>query len=290
MKETLAERKLERIDTYDPDALRTISVNYHPRGRILSYHTHDFYEINYVLCGNITEVVSGQCHSMKAGDAILMHPGVFHVVRDDADATVLNILIRPQWLLSVLAINKVGELGKFLSTAAGEDYTEYLIFSGTDARAQVDALIREASKKTPYSSLATEGACLSLFAVLAQTARHIALAERQDSGYRRFAAILSYLYENIREVSVSELAARFGYSEAHLSRLFRRYTGESPITLIKRARLVRATSLLSDSDAPVSRIAAEAGFPCAPYFHRLFKATYGVTPEEYRTKKRRQQW
>ena len=51
MKETLAERKLERIDAYDPDALRTISVNYHPRGRILSYHTHDFYEINYVLCG-----------------------------------------------------------------------------------------------------------------------------------------------------------------------------------------------------------------------------------------------
>lgn len=282
MKEPLAERKLERIDAYSPDTRRSVTVNYHPRGRICSLHTHDFYEINYVLKGSITEVVSGRTIPMKEGDAILMHPGVFHVIRDDADATVLNILIRPQWLLSVLTPHKDGELGKFSSTAAGEDYTEYLIFYGTDAKKQVDALIRESVGDALCSRLATEGAFLLLLAQLSRSAEGIAMAKAQDHGYRRFAAILSYLYENIRTVSVSELAARFGYSEAHLSRLFRRYTGEPPIALIKRARLAHATALLWDSDAPVFRIAAEAGFSCAPHFHRLFKSTYGITPEEYR--------
>lgn len=282
MKEALAARKLERIDAYSTDTRQSVTVNYHPRGRTYSLHTHDFYEINYVLSGSITEVVSGRTIPMKAGDAILMHPGVFHVIRDDADASVLNILIRPQWLLSVLASHKDGELGKFSSTAAGEDYTEYLVFYGTDADRQVEALIREAAQNALCSRLATEGACLLLLAILSRSAESIAMAKAQDHGYRRFAAILSYLYENIRTVSVSELAARFGYSEAHLSRLFRRYTGEPPVALIKRARLAHATALLWDSDAPIHRIAAEAGFFCAPHFHRLFKSTYGMTPEEYR--------
>lgn len=279
-------RQLERIDAYASGRSESVTINYHPCGKTNSHHTHDFYEINYVLSGSITEVVSGRSIPMQTGDAILMHPGVFHVIRDDADAVVLNILIRPQWLFFNLAAETEGALGQFATTADSEEYTEYLIFHETTATEEIGALIRASGSKAPSARLAAEGAFLTLLATLSHTAGRITVADGQDSGYRRFAAILSYLYENIRTVSVSELAARFGYSEAHLSRLFRRYTGEPPTALIKRARLARATALLWDSDAPIHRIAAEAGFPCAPHFHRLFKSTYGMTPEEYRNARR----
>ena len=286
MKGQEKERALERIDAYNPGIRRAVMLNYHPRGHASSYHTHDFYEINYVLEGTMTEVVSGECHPMQAGDAILMHPGVFHLIRDDADATVLNILIRPRWLLSVLAEKSEGALGRFASTAAEEDYTEYLIFHGASAGREIAALMREAAEDTPDSRLAAEGACLVLLAALSRSAMRITTATEHNGGYRRFAAILSFLYENSATTSVGAMADRFGYSSAHLSRLFRRYAGEAPVTLLKRARLTRAAALLGEGDAPIHRIAAEAGFPCAPYFHRLFKATYGMTPEEYRAAKK----
>jgi AraC-like DNA-binding protein/mannose-6-phosphate isomerase-like protein (cupin superfamily) len=286
MEAKVKERALERIDIYNPSMRRSVMLNYHPRGHAFSYHTHDFYEINYVTEGRITEVVSGESHPMVAGDAVLMHPGVFHGIRDDADATVLNILIRPRWLLSALAEKTEGALGKFASTAREEEYTEYLVFHGASVEEEVAALMRETEEDTPCSRLAAEGACLMLLAHLSRSADEITVAQEHNGTYRRFAAILSYLYENSATATVSAIANRFGYSPAHLTRLCRRYTDEAPITLLKQARLAHAAALLCEGDAPVHRIAAEAGFPCAPYFHRLFKATYGVTPEEYRTAKK----
>ena len=287
MREAEGGRRIERLEAYALDRHAAITLNLHPPGRGNAYHTHDFYEINYVMGGSITEIVSGRAIPMTAGDVILMHPGVFHVVRDDADATVLNILIRPQWFFFNLASQTEGALGQFAMTAACEDYTEYLVFHGAAVTQEMDALIRAASTHTPAMRLAAEGAFLTLLSTLSQTARHITVADKQDGGYRRFAAILSYLYENTAHLDIASLAERFGYSPAHLSRLFRRYTGEAPSTLLIKARLLRAEAMLSEGKEPVCRIAAAVGFPCVPYFHRLFKKTYGITPEEYRRANRR---
>ena len=280
------EARLERIDLYNPEPHRSVTVNYHPKGRCEAHHTHDFYEINYVLAGSITEVVSGRPIPMRAGDAILMHPGTFHLIRDDADAKVLNILVRPQWLTAALASVREGALFPFAQTAGSEEYIEYIVFSGGAAPVlEVDRLIGEATSHLPYARMAAEGALLTLLAALARRPG-ITVAEGHSTGYRRFGEILSYLYENARDLRVSLLAARFGYSAAHLSRLFVRYTGEPPAVHLQRARLHRAAALLLESDAPVSRLAEEAGFPAAPYFHRLFKRVYGQTPEEYRKNQR----
>ena len=55
---------LERMDVYNPEAMRNVAVNYHPTGKTSKRHTHDFYEINYLLRGEAVNEVSG--HSAKA--------------------------------------------------------------------------------------------------------------------------------------------------------------------------------------------------------------------------------
>ena len=67
----------------------------------------------------------------------------------------------------------------------------------------------------------------SLLAALSESAEEITPSRRHDSGYRRFVAILSYLYEHATHTDVAAISERFGYSPAHLSRLFRRYVGET---------------------------------------------------------------
>ena len=288
MIKTESEEKLERIDVYNPYTRKAVTVNYHPNNENVSHHTHDFYEINYVLDGSITEIVSGHELPMSKGDAILMHPGVFHMIRDNKEATVLNILIRPQWFTTALSALEEGTLGKFVSTASSESYAEYLVFYGADsAEKHVCALIDEEQEGEAYSRLASEGHLLLLLAKLSRSAVRSELSSGQDSGYRRFAAILSYLYENSAALDASTLALRFGYSEAHLSRLFRKYTNRTPAEFLKSVRLRHVESLLLESDAPASHLASEAGFQCMPYFHRLFKSTYKMTPTEYRRAQKR---
>jgi AraC-like DNA-binding protein/mannose-6-phosphate isomerase-like protein (cupin superfamily) len=277
---------LERIDVYNPKIRKNVAVNYHPRGGTSRHHTHDFYEINYVMEGRAINEIGGKILPMERGDGILLHPGAFHTVRAEKDATVLNILIRPQWLRAALSSAEEEPLRSFAEEAEGEEYRDYLIFYGAKgAREAVECLIAEATATKPQSKLAAEGAFLSLLAALCRRAERMELAASHDAGHRRFFAILAYAYKNANALTVKELADRFGYSPSHLSRLFRRFLCESPVSFLQKARLSRVASLLIESAAPVYSLAEECGFPCAPYFHRLFKRTYGMTPEEYRRAK-----
>lgn len=275
--------ELERIDSYNPQVRRNIAVNYHPAGGTSRHHTHDFYEINLVLAGEAVNEVSGRASLMRQGDGILLHPGAFHTVRAAADSQILNVLIRPEWMLSVLASVDEGALLSFAERADTEDYLDYILFFGAQGSLESAArLVREAAPGVPQGEMAAEGALLLFLADLSRCAERALAASPHQPGYRRFAAILSYAYENAPALSVRDLAARFGYSPAHLTRLFRQYIGETPAALLQRLRLERAAKLLWEGEAPVFRVAEACGFPSAPYFHRLFKKSYGVTPEGYR--------
>ena len=275
---------LERMDVYNPEAMRNVAVNYHPTGKTSKRHTHDFYEINYLLRGEAVNEVSGHSFAMKQGDALLLHPEAFHTVWAGEGALLLNVLIRPAFLAAHLSSAEGGALALFAENAAREDFTEYLFFRGAKAEEEVFRLIRAA--KCGERRLATEGTLLSLLAALSESAEEITPSRRHDSGYRRFVAILSYLYEHATHTNVAAISERFGYSPAHLSRLFRRYVGETPAALLCKVRLARAASLLAEGDLAVCRIAEECGFSCVPYFHRAFKSAYGATPQDYRQTRR----
>lgn len=63
-------------------------------------------------------------------------------------------------------------------------------------------------------------------------------------------------------------------------------SGDSPTAFIQRSRLIRCRSILGDpaqTGKTITHIAFDNGFSDAAHFSRLFKATYGVGPREYRT-------
>ena len=95
-----------------------------------------------------------------------------------------------------------------------------------------------------------------------------------------------YLSANI---SVSQLASLFNYSEAHLNRIFRKAEGISVHTYISRKRLDAAKELLVTTDMRIGAIGTLCGFETSSYFVRFFKRTAGMTPQEYRLRKREKQ-
>ena len=83
-------------------------------------------------------------------------------------------------------------------------------------------------------------------------------------------------------ITVEAIAAKLGYSEGYLSRLFKSRTGTSLIDYVIRTRVEQAKTRLLDTDAPLQQIAASVGYEDAYYFSRAFKKYTGVSPIRYR--------
>jgi transcriptional regulator GlxA family with amidase domain len=81
---------------------------------------------------------------------------------------------------------------------------------------------------------------------------------------------------------LATLSDRAGFSERHLSRVFKRELGLTPARYVETVRLEAARSMLETSDAPLPVIARQCGLSSAETLRRTFSREVGVTPHAYR--------
>jgi AraC-like DNA-binding protein len=83
----------------------------------------------------------------------------------------------------------------------------------------------------------------------------------------------------------SALAGGVGVSREHLAREFHRATGETLGTFLRRQRVLEAARMLRESDRPISRVAAAAGFVDQSHLTRQLRRYLGVTPGMLRARR-----
>ena len=84
---------------------------------------------------------------------------------------------------------------------------------------------------------------------------------------------------------IENLAARLGVTSRHLRRLFKRHLGASPQAVAHTQRLHFAKRLIDETDLPMNRIYAAAGFGSLRRFNAAFQSTYGRAPRELRKRR-----
>ena len=57
-------------------------------------------------------------------------------------------------------------------------------------------------------------------------------------------------------------------------------TGQSPVELLRTARLQKGRELLQTTGKNVSEIAYEVGFTAPSYFTKCFKDEFGISPSD----------
>lgn len=87
--------------------------------------------------------------------------------------------------------------------------------------------------------------------------------------------------QNSSRLSVPSLAAGVGVSAGHLSRTFKRVTGETLERYLMRARIERAQQLLLDPASRVCEVAEQCGFCNPAYFARVFRRLKGCSPRQF---------
>lgn len=100
-------------------------------------------------------------------------------------------------------------------------------------------------------------------------------------------SVRDYVNANlVEDISLADLADAIGLSVFHFSRLFKKATGTTPYKYVIEARVERAKELMRDKSTALSVVAQLSGFSSASQFSRSFAEIVGVTPTEYRQRRR----
>lgn len=85
-----------------------------------------------------------------------------------------------------------------------------------------------------------------------------------------------------QKIYISDIAKALGISESHLSRIFKKETGESIQEYSMHMRIERAENLLKYSEASLTEISEYLCFSSQSHFGKVFKVYKNMTPKQYR--------
>lgn len=143
-----------------------------------------------------------------------------------------------------------------------------------------------------------EGYGLPTLIYAAQSAQHILslllyrnpslpVEQRQVNRLTQLEAAVDFMHRNLNEpLRLADFSAAAGLSPSHFSELFRKQTGQSPMSYFIQLKMRHACRLLDLSDRPVKVVAIETGYSDPYYFSRVFKKSMGISPEKYRAIKK----
>ncbi len=114
--------------------------------------------------------------------------------------------------------------------------------------------------------------------------------EAQNTGPARFriAEAVGYIRDRYaEELSLPELASRFGLNPSYFSRLFTRHTGLHVFEYLNRIRIQKSCLLLKRSSMSILQIAFSVGYNNLSHFNRYFPADHGNEPARVQKSKRK---
>ena len=95
--------------------------------------------------------------------------------------------------------------------------------------------------------------------------------------------LVSVLEEHMEntEFNVAMLCQLLGMNRKLLYRKIKQLTGVTPVSLIRRVRMIRAATLLLQGRFTVSEVMYMVGYSNPSYFSRCFMAEYNISPSQY---------
>ena len=94
-----------------------------------------------------------------------------------------------------------------------------------------------------------------------------------------------YMLENYdKNIKISDVARKLNINSKYLYDLFNTYFNTSPKQYLNSVRVAQAMELLSNTNLPVTQIAAKCGYSDYMQFSRFFKKNAGMSPSDFRKK------
>ncbi len=120
---------------------------------------------------------------------------------------------------------------------------------------------------------------------LASISRDILTPANEDQKFAGLAKIVEFIQSNYGDyIKTSDLTVRANLSLAQLDRRMKKIFKLSTSQFIRKVRIQAATQMLKNKELSISAVAHECGYADQSAFTRIFKATVGLTPGEFRNR------
>ena len=251
----------------------------------IKLHSHNFFELVYVVSGQCTHLLGNEQSRIKAGDYFIIDTGSKHsYINTDKKFEIINCLFMPDYIdraltdcptLAALVSNQVLRFGVPMTVQAADRI--YHDTDGTVGRLMTAMVDEFEKRRVGYMELLRCHLTQALVCAL----RAGEQAERPL--HPAVTSVIEFLKKNyVQPLSLDALARAVGYTPSYLSGLFADQTGMSIRTFLQHLRIEQACRQLEQSIHPITQIAQQVGYGDPKHFTVIFRRIKGKSPREYR--------
>ena len=236
---------------------------------------HDYHLLHYVISGKGIFQCSGHTYSLSSGSCFFIFPGELVSYASDPEdpwcyrwvgfkGTQVDSLLTQ---MGIMPLNPT-------ATTEGNRRIPVLFH-------QIHTTLHQSQ---PNVELRSSGLIRLLLAEFTKEAPSDSAIDRQETSaiQQQVEQAVRYLTLQYSEsISVDQMAHSLGYHRAHLSKMFKHFTGLSPLNFLLKIRMERAKILLI-GPLTIEQIASSVGYPDALYFSKQFHKWSGMSPTTFR--------
>lgn len=220
---------------------------------------HDFWELTFVFRGKGVLESAQQTISLKENTAVLIPPDIPHT-----ETTVERM--DTLW---------VGLAGTVLTNL---DPSKTHVVSHPSLAEPFRRLWLRAERQYGFIGAEIDGLTHTAFGSV------LCLLAELDIPHNDYLDLsIEYMHQHFADdISISWLAATYGYCEGYYYRVFKKRTGKTPLSYITTLRIQHAIRLLHYSSLTIEQISKMSGYNDPLYFSRIFSKTTGKNPSDFR--------
>ncbi|MEN6358044.1 MAG: AraC family transcriptional regulator [Armatimonadota bacterium] len=242
--------------------------------RMVSGHTHDFWQLDYVSKGSGTIGIASTEQPVRQGDLFVLNPGDLHEFTSSKDQPIERIMLKfslgKKWL-NVRIPNYLGNLTR-LPRGQQRELEFYLRRACIEANKPDKANIQIASALLKGFLISSMRYLKEVDVVAGECGQH-------GSSQR----VLDYIRKHYdKRLTLSELANMCGLHPQYFCHRFSVEIGMSPMVALSNERIEAAKKLLANTYLPIAEVAARVGYNDAYHFSKRFKQITGLSPKHYR--------
>jgi len=243
------------------------------------FHTHQWFDISFVMKGSLIYEIGQNKYSVSAGEVIIIPPGKLHKETCDlsTDFEVLFVcarLIRKNKQIDVTEYLQIPEVSKI------QNQKEiYRIFG---------RILNEVTYRNQGYLLQVKAEVYHLLVLLF---RNEAGAGQKTNDIKKLSNIRKkkivddikdYFYHNYNQkISMGELSKSLYLSTPYISSVFKKQTGYTPVEFLNKVRMDKAKALFAAGETDIGKVAESVGISDIHYFYKVFKMFESMTPVAY---------
>jgi len=267
-----------------------VQINFETAYSPDTFTSLEYFIVLYVLEGKTIIYFPNKTQTLKAGELIILPPSTPHRSFHGPSDHVLNIMSdKNHFETNFFQLFKTENiLSSFFRHTLYHSTNEFLMFQlpvSVQMRSVIAQLFSEYISDASYASpIFNNYLQIFYFYVLRNSSSSYEglRFERERTPEIAIPAIIQYIQENYRTLSLHALADAFHYDSAYLSKLIKKYTAKNYSQLITELKIEKSKMLLLHSKLKIEEIADMTGYQSSDHFTHTFRHVVGISPTGYR--------